>query len=97
MTDLVSRLRNALLQREMIAVPATLQLHPDDPAVKAMTDEVLRTVQAHREIIDAHPLTVYTDEEPGYAQVLNDHLCPGSETPCLTLRALASIYLPDGE
>ena len=58
----------------------------NDPAT------VLRTIQAHRKILDAHPLTVYTDEEPGYAQVLNDHLCPGTQTPCLTLRALVSIY-----
>jgi len=62
----------------------------NDPA------HVLRTIQAHRQILDAHPLAVYTDEEPGYAQVLNDHLCPGSQTPCLTIRALASIYFPEG-
>jgi hypothetical protein len=53
---------------------------------------VLREVEAKRKIIKLHPLTTYTDEEPGYSQVLNDHVCPGDQTPCETLRLLALPY-----
>jgi hypothetical protein len=53
---------------------------------------VLREVEAKRRIIELHPLVTYTDEEPGYRQILNDHTCPGRQAPCTTLRLLALPY-----
>jgi hypothetical protein len=53
---------------------------------------VLRKVAAERRILDEHPTMVYTDGQPGYSQVLNDHVCPGDQTPCTTLRLLALPY-----
>lgn len=52
---------------------------------------------AKRAIVELHPVYTYTDEEPGYSQELNDHVCPmgqpeGGLGPCKTLRHLATVY-----
>jgi hypothetical protein len=68
------------------------RLAPCGPCDCGFPARMLREVEAKRRILALHPLTTYTDEEPGYSQTLNDHLCPGRQTPCTTLRLLALPY-----
>jgi hypothetical protein len=112
--DLVERLRSALDEAERIASAVILNDHEpwwtgDD--LGAHVDEhdsafivangpavVLRTIQAHRKIVDAHPPQEDQGWDPGPDLCYTCRYDNGLDRyayPCPTVLSIAAIYLPD--